>query len=151
MGVRCSCGVIVDASKANVNFTFVGIPGSVSGTVLYFADVCRDTLSTSTLSLSFVNNNANGPSFVLTVSPTIPGTSICSVTCRLDGDTCVVTVTGTGLKTGFDGTELVGFTVVFRDGPAEDKVQSFDIPGFSAQTQAETIPNGSIKALGCIS
>lgn len=61
----------------------------------------------------------------------------------------MVTVSGTGQKNGFGGPALLGFTAVFRDGVGTDNVQSFDIPGFFAQTGAEPVPDGSITAVGC--
>ncbi|HEY2420271.1 MAG TPA: hypothetical protein VGI04_02575 [Neobacillus sp.] len=150
MGVRCSCGALVSATKENVNVKFVGINGNVKGTITYLADVCADTLDTSTLSLTFVNNDGGtDTSFTFEVNPLLAGTEITSVTCKREGNTCVVTVTGVGQKSGFGGAALLAFTAVFRDGPAVDNVQSFDIPGFFAQTGAEPLPNGSITALGC--
>lgn len=81
MGVRCSCGVIVNATKENVNVKFDGINGNERGTITYVANVCADTLATSTLSLTF--DNINGPpdtSFTFKVGPSISGTAITSVT-----------------------------------------------------------------------
>lgn len=145
MGVRCSCGVLVDATKDNVNVKFDGIEGNENGTITYAANVCLETLDTSTLSLTFDNtDDSPDTSFTLEVDPLLAGTEITTVTCRLVGQTCVVIVTGTGQKSGFGGSELLGFTVEFRDGPAVDNVQSFDIPGFFAQTGAEPVPAGSI-------
>lgn len=150
MGVRCSCGVIVNATKEDVNVRFNGISGNERGTITYLADVCADTLETSTLSLTFVNTDgAPDTSFTFNVGPSLTGTAITSVTCRREGQNCVVTVSGIGLKTGFGGTAFLAFTAVFRDGVGTDNVQSFDIPSFFAQTGAEPVPNGSITAIGC--
>ncbi|MBS2967847.1 hypothetical protein J9317_03540 [Metabacillus sp. KIGAM252] len=150
MGVRCSCGVLVDASKDNVNVKFESIMGNEKGTITYTADVCFETLETSTLSLKFVNTD--GPpdtSFTFDVNPSLSGTEITSVTCKQEGNNCVITVTGIGQKEGFEGSALLSFTAVFRDGVGTDNVQSFDIPGFFAQTGAEPVPDGSITNQGC--
>ncbi|WP_026693472.1 hypothetical protein [Peribacillus kribbensis] len=150
MGVRCSCGVLVNATKEDVNVKFNGVNGNERGTITYMANVCADTLATSTLSLTFTDTDGNPPD----TSFDFTATAITSVTCRREGNTCVVTVTGTGSKTGFGGDATgLDFTAVFRDnqspGVATDIVTSFDITGFFSQTGAEPVPNGTITALGC--
>lgn len=151
MGVRCSCGAVVDATKLGVNVKFNGVNGNETGDITYTANVCADTLDASTLFLGFTNTDGNPPdtSFSFTVSPLVAGTSITSVTCRLEGNTCVITVMGVGFKTGFGGDAFLSFTAEFRDGPGVDNVQSFTITDFFEQTGAEPLPDGSITALGC--
>jgi hypothetical protein len=152
MGVRCSCGVLVDAVKEDVNVKFEELNGNQTGTLTYLANVCADTLAEGTLSLTFVDTDGVAPntSFTFVVSPLIAGTQITSVTCKQEGVNCVITVTGTGFKTGFLGDAFLPFTAEFRDQAAgTDNVQEFEITGFFAQTGAEPVPNGSVIALGC--
>ncbi|WML43447.1 hypothetical protein [Neobacillus sp. PS3-40] len=152
MGVRCSCGVRVNAVKEDVNVKFDSLNGNETGTLTYLANICFDTIEQSTLLLTFVDTDGNAPdtSFTFEVSPSLVGTEITTVTCNKEGVNCVVTVTGTGLKTGFLGNALLPFTAVFRDQAAgTDNVQSFVITGFFSQTGAEPVGNGSIIALGC--
>lgn len=150
MGTRCSCGMIVDATKNDVNVKFNGINGNVKGTLSYIANVCADTLDTSTLTLTFVSNVGQpATSFTFQVGPSVTGTSFSSVTCSKDGNTCVITVSGTGQVTGYGGPAFKTFTGEFRDGVANDHVESFAITNFFAQTGSEVFSNGSIQALGC--
>ena len=143
MGVICPCGVTVDAFALRENVRIVGVNGNVRGNLTYAADVCITTLDTSTLSLQFEDTETPGQhSFTFTAD------TITSVTCRREGQNCVVTVTGTGTI----GMTEYPFTAVFRDQVAQaanDIVQSFEITGFFNQTGAVPVGQGSIVALGC--
>ncbi|WP_397538259.1 hypothetical protein [Rummeliibacillus pycnus] len=143
MGVICPCGVLVDAFKEGENVKFTGVNGNIKGNLTYLANVCVTTLAASTLSLEFVDTETPGEfSFLFTAN------DITSVTCKREGQNCVVTVTGTG----FVGSSEFSFEAVFRDQvatAANDIVQSFVINGFFNQTGAVTVPQGSIVALGC--
>ena len=143
MGTMCPCGVQVDAIARDRNVQFVGMMGQVRGNLTYAADVCVTTLSASTLSLQFEDTRMMGNrSFTFTAN------EITTVTCRRLGQNCEVTVTGTGTV----GMMQYPFVAVFRDQVASanvDIVQSFVITGFFDQNGAETVPQGSINALGC--
>lgn len=142
MGTMCPCGVRVNAQANGVNVRFTGVMGNIRGNLTYLANVCVTTLAASTLSLRFVDTETGRNSFLFTAN------RITSVTCRREGQSCVVTVTGTG----FVGTTEYPFTAVFRDqvaSAANDHVQSFVITGFFDQTGAVPVAQGSIVALGC--
>jgi len=143
MGVICPCGVQVNAVSMNNNVKFTGQTGTVRGDLTYLANVCVTTLATSTLSLNFVDTETPGVN-----NFTFTANAITSVTCRQEGQNCVVTVTGTGLVNGVQ----FPFEAVFRDQvatAANDIVQSFVITGFFDQNGAAPVPQGSIVALGC--
>lgn len=143
MGTICPCGVRVDAQARNQNVRFSGETGSIRGNLTYAANVCISTLTTSTLSLRFEDiAMRNRFSFLFTAN------AITTVTCRREGQNCVVTVTGTGTI----GMVEYPFTAVFRDqvaNAANDLVQSFVIAGFFSQSGAVPVAQGSIVALGC--
>ncbi|WML39225.1 hypothetical protein RCG19_18870 [Neobacillus sp. OS1-2] len=143
MGVLCPCGVNVNGFSLNNNVTFTGQTGTVEGNLLYIGDVCVATLGTSSLSLSFTDTETPGEnSFVFIAN------AITSVTCKQEGQNCVVTVAGTGLVNDVQ----FPFEAVFRDQVAtaeNDDVQSFVITGFFDQNGAAPVPQGSITALGC--
>jgi hypothetical protein len=143
MGILCSCGVLVtNAVSTNNNVKFVGQTGTTKGDLIYNADVCVTTLETSTLSLVFVDTETGANSFTFTAN------AITSVTCKQEGQNCVVTVDGTGLVNGVQ----FPFEAVFRDqvaSAANDIVQSFVITGFFDQNGAAPVPQGTITALGC--
>ncbi|EKN70695.1 hypothetical protein BABA_04619 [Neobacillus bataviensis LMG 21833] len=143
MGVICPCGVLVNAVSTNNNVKFTGQTGTVKGDLTYLANVCVTTLGTSTLSLSFVDTETPGAN-----NFTFTANAITSVTCKREGQNCVVTVDGTGLVNGVQ----FPFEAVFRDQvatAANDNVQSFVITGFFDQNGAAPVPQGSIIALGC--
>ena len=143
MGILCSCGVLVtNAVSTNNNVKFEGQTGTTEGTLTYNANVCVSTLATSTLSLNFLDTETGANSF------TFIANAITSVTCKQEGQNCVVTVAGTGLV---NGTQFP-FEAVFRDQvatAANDDVQSFVIMGFFDQNGAAPVPQGTITALGC--
>lgn len=142
MGTMCPCGVRVNAQANGVNVRFTGVMGNIRGNLTYLANVCVTTLRASTLSLRFQDTETGRRSFLFTAN------AITNVTCRREGQNCVVTVTGTGLV----GTTEYPFTAVFRDQvatAANDNVQSFVITGFFDQTGAVPVAQGSIVALGC--
>ncbi|MGG0656960.1 hypothetical protein [Rummeliibacillus pycnus] len=143
MGVTCPCGVLVNATKVGKNVKFNGVRGTITGNLTYLANVCVTTRAASTLSLVFVDTESPGTfSFMFTAN------DITSVTCKRDGQNCVVTVTGTGLI----GSREFPFEAVFRDQvatAANDIVQSFVITGFFDQNGAVPVTQGSIVALGC--
>lgn len=143
MGTMCPCGVRVDAQATNQNVRFHGVRGSVCGNLTYLANVCVTTLDASTLSLRFVDTETpNRFSFIFTAN------HITNVTCKREGQNCVVTVTGTGTV----GMTQYTFTAVFRDqvaNAANDIVQSFVINGFFDQSGAVPVAQGGIVALGC--
>jgi hypothetical protein len=148
LGIRCSCGVLVNAFNGNRTVLFGR--DMETGALTYLADVCADTLETSTLSLTFVNTDGGtNTSFTFEVGPLIAGTEITSVECNGTGEgNCVIIVTGTGLKQGFLGSALLNFTAIFRD-QATDSVQSFIINGFFDQNGIVPVVLGSITAQGC--
>lgn len=152
MGVRCSCGVQVNGSAEDINVRF-GQNDTERGTLTYMANICVDTLETSTLRLVFTDTDDNAPdtSFMFVVGPAFTGTEIATVECTNRGNNCLVEVTGTGLKTGYQGTELLTFSASFVDQASgtNDLVQSFVIGDFFNQTGTVGLPNGSIIALGC--
>ncbi|MCJ8009854.1 hypothetical protein ACFFF5_19225 [Lederbergia wuyishanensis] len=142
MGVACTCGVEVNAFSADNNVKFTGQNGTTKGDLTYLADVCVNSLETSTLSLQFVDTETGANSFTFTAN------AITSVTCKKEGQNCVVTVDGTGLVNGVQ----FPFEAVFRDEvatAAKDNVQSFVITGFFDQNGAAPVPQGSIVAVGC--
>lgn len=143
MGTICPCGVQVDAMANGQNVRFNGVMGNIRGNLTYKADVCVTTLEASTLSLRFIDTETpNRYNFLFTAN------AITSVTCRREGQNCVVTVTGTGTV----GMTQYPFTAVFRDQvatAANDIVQSFEITGFFNQGGAVPVAQGSIVALGC--
>lgn len=143
MGVICPCGVKVKAFKEGENVKFNGVNGNITGNLTYVANVCVTTLASSTLSLQFEDTESpNQFSFLFTAN------SITSVTCKREGQNCVVTVKGTGMV----GMKEYSFEAVFRDQVAQaanDIVQSFVINGFFDQNGAVPVTQGSIVALGC--
>ena len=143
MGMLCPCGVVVrNAVSDNNNVKFEGQQGTTEGTLTYNANVCVLTLDASTLSLNFVDTETGANSFTFTAN------AITSVTCKQEGQNCVVTVAGTGLVNGVQ----FPFEAVFRDqvaSAANDIVQSFVITGFFDQNGAAPVPQGTIMALGC--
>ncbi|MBY0121275.1 hypothetical protein [Bacillus sp. S/N-304-OC-R1] len=145
MGVICPCGVRVNAESDNNNVKFENQRGTVRGDLIYLADVCVTTLSSSTLSLQFIDTETPGVN-----NFTFTANAITNVECKEEGQNCVVTVTGTG--TINCGTEVFNFKAVFRDqvaSAANDIVQSFVITCFFNQNGAAPVPQGSIIALGC--
>lgn len=143
MGVICPCGVMVDAVALRENVRIFGVTGSVRGNLTYAADVCITRLEDSTLSLQFEDTETPGRN-----SFTFTANDITSVTCRREGQNCVVTVEGTGTV----GMTEYPFIAVFRDQVAQaanDIVQRFVITGFFDQTGAVPVGQGSIVALGC--
>lgn len=146
MGTMCPCGVRVNARARNQKVEINGVRGSIRGNLTYAANVCITTLATSTLSLRFEDTETRNHrhSFLFTAN------RITNVTCRREGQTCVVTVTGTG--TIDSGMTQYPFTAVFRDraaSAANDIVQSFVIAGFFEQSREVQVEQGSITALGC--
>jgi len=142
MGVACTCGVQVNAFSASNNVKFTGQTGTTKGDLTYLADVCVNSLETSTLSLQFNDTETGANSFTFTAN------AITSVTCKQEGQNCVITVAGTGLVNGVQ----FPFEAVFRDEvatAANDNVQSFVITGFFDQNGAAPVPQGSINATGC--
>lgn len=143
MGVVCPCGVMVNANKEGNNVKFEGVNGTITGNLTYLADVCVTTLAASTLSLAFEDTETpNQFSFLFTAN------AITSVTCKKEGQNCVVTVQGTGTV----GMTEYTFEAVFRDQVAQaanDIVQSFVINDFFDQNGAVPVTQGSIVALGC--
>ena len=143
MGVICPCGVIVNAFKEDENVKFNGVNGNITGNLTYEANVCVTTLASSTLSLQFEDTETPDQfSFIFTAN------HITSVTCKREGQNCVVTVQGTGII----GMKEYSFEAVFRDQVAQaanDIVQSFVINGFFDQNGAVPVTQGSIVALGC--
>lgn len=140
MGIRCSCGVTVGAIATNVNVRFDDVTGNERGNLTYTANVCADTLQASTLSLVFEQTSAGTDR-----SFTFVANEITSVTCRQEGQNCVITVNGFG-------TDGRAFTAVFRDQvppAAVDIVTEFEIINFFAQTGSVTVPQGSIRSVGC--
>lgn len=127
MGGVCPCGVRVDAFAKCVNVKFDGVNGNIRGNLTYLANVCITTLSASTLSLRFEDTETpNHFNFLFTAN------EITDVTCKKEGQNCVVTVHGTGLI----GMTEYPFEAVFRDQVASanhDLVQSFVIKGFFNQ------------------
>ncbi|MCR2821961.1 hypothetical protein [Lederbergia panacisoli] len=142
MGVVCNCGVLVNAFSANNNVKFTSQTGTTKGDLTYTADVCANSLETSTLTLSFHEAEVGINNFLFTAN------AITSVTCKQEGQNCVITVQGTGLV----NDQQYSFEAVFRDevaSAANDNVQSFVITGFFDQNGAAPVPQGSIVALGC--
>lgn len=143
MGVICPCGIKVNANKKKQNVIFNGFCGEVTGNLTYLANVCVTTLAVSTLSLKFEDLvGSNKFSFLFTAN------NITSVTCKKEGQNCVVIVQGTGTI----GFKEYSFKAIFRDQgtPASnDIVQSFVINGFFNQNGAVPVAQGSIVALGC--
>ncbi|WP_432358923.1 hypothetical protein [Sporosarcina sp. UB5] len=145
MGMECPCGVLVNAISRRNNVRFNGQMGTIKGDLTYMANVCVTTLTSSTLSLDFVDTETMGG----VNSFTFVANSITSVVCNRQGQNCEVTVTGTGLV---NNTTQFPFEAVFRDqvAPANvDIVQSFVITGFFNQSGAAPVAQGSIVALGC--
>ena len=143
MGGICPCGVQVNASARRVNVRFNGVRGNITGNLTYRANVCISTLNTSTLSLRFEDTETpNRYNFLFTAN------EITDVTCRREGQNCVVTVQGTGLV----GMTQYSFVAVFRDQVAtaeNDLVQSFVITEFFNQGGTVQVEQGSIIAVGC--
>ena len=100
-------------------------------------------MNTSTLSLRFEDTETpNRYNFLFTAN------EITDVTCRREGQNCVVTVQGTGLV----GMTQYSFVAVFRDQvatAANDLVQSFVITEFFNQGGTVQVEQGSIVAVGC--
>ena len=143
MGGICPCGVQVNAFARGVNVRFDGVRGNITGNLTYRANVCISTLNTSTLSLRFEDTETpNRYNFLFTAN------EITDVTCRREGQNCVVTVQGTGLV----GMTQYSFVAVFRDQvatAANDLVQSFVITEFFNQGGTVPVQQGTIVALGC--
>ena len=143
MGGICPCGVQVNAFARGVNVRFDGVRGNITGNLTYRANVCISTLNTSTLSLRFEDTETpNRYNFLFTAN------EITDVTCRREGQNCVVTVQGTGLV----GMTQYSFVAVFRDQvatAANDLVQSFVITEFFNQGGTVQVEQGSIVAVGC--
>ena len=144
MGGICPCGVQVNAFARGVNVRFNGVRGNITGNLTYRANVCISTLNTSTLSLRFEDTETsnNRFNFLFTAN------EITDVTCRREGQNCVVTVQGTGLV----GMTQYSFVAVFRDQvgtAANDLVQSFVITEFFNQGGTVQVEQGSIVAVGC--
>lgn len=143
MGVICPCGVKVNAKKEKQNVIFKGGCGTVTGNLTYLANVCVTTLASSTLSLKFEDTMTSGKfSFLFTAN------TITSVTCKKEGQNCVVTVQGTGKI----GLKEYAFEAKFKDQgslASYDIVQSFVIDGFFNQNGVIPVAQGSIVALGC--
>lgn len=143
MGGICPCGVQVNAFARRVNVRINGVRGNITGNLTYRANVCISTLNTSTLSLRFEDTETpNRYNFLFTAN------EITDVTCRREGQNCVVTVQGTGLV----GMTQYSFVAVFRDQvgtAANDLVQSFVITEFFNQGGTVQVEQGSIVAVGC--
>ena len=143
MGGICPCGVQVNAFARRVNVRSNGVRGNITGNLTYRANVCISTLNTSTLSLRFEDTETpNRYNFLFTAN------EITDVTCRREGQNCVVTVQGTGLV----GMTQYSFVAVFRDQVAtaeNDLVQSFVITEFFNQGGTVQVEQGSIIAVGC--
>ncbi|MER1957796.1 MAG: hypothetical protein ABS942_10465 [Solibacillus sp.] len=143
MGGICPCGVQVNAFARRVNVRINGVRGNITGNLTYRANVCISTLNTSTLSLRFEDTETpNRYNFLFTAN------EITDVTCRREGQNCVVTVQGTGLV----GMTQYSFVAVFRDQVAtaeNDLVQSFVITEFFNQGGTVQVEQGSIVAVGC--
>lgn len=144
MGIICPCGVVVDAFKKNHKVKFASRCSLVEGNLTYLADICTSTLEMSTLSLTFEDKKTIGGlySFVFTAN------SFCSVTCKKEGKSCVVTVKGTGLI----GKKQYSFEAVFRDvciPGIPDVVEKFVIKSFFHQNGSVPVQAGSITARGC--
>jgi hypothetical protein len=150
MGVRCSCGVRVGlpftgvAAVSEDNQVSFDNIGNRRGTITYTADVCADTLDTSTVTISFFQTSRQ----VTNLSFTGTSTEITSVECDRVDQNCQITVTGT-IQTQF-GT--FPFIAEFRDQNPNanvDIVQVFDIDGFFNQQGAAPVAQGSIVNQGC--
>jgi hypothetical protein len=151
MGLRCTCGVLVglpftgvEAIATNEEVTFEGFTGTRRGTLRYTADVCADSLDTSTVTISFVQTSGETPNLSFTGT----STEITSVVCNQMGMNCEITVTGT-IETEF-GT--FPFTAEFRDivdTSNVDQVQIFEIDGFFNQQGDVPVPQLSVQDQGC--
>ncbi|WP_332651468.1 hypothetical protein [Lysinibacillus sp. 54212] len=149
MGIKCPCGVYVDAAATDQNVQFLSganTPVNATGDLSYYAKVCVTTLAYSTVKLDFVDTT---DAAATTRSFTFTSTSITDVECDRQGPNCVVTVRGTGTVTGC--TTVYNFEADFRDQAygSYDQVSNFTISGFFRQTGAVNVAQGSVKALGC--
>lgn len=143
VGTLCPCGVQVDAAARRKKVRLNWCNGNKCGNLTYKADVCVTTLGMSSLSLRFEENDSpNRYSFLFIAN------EITNITCRCEGQNCVLTVTGIGRI----GVTYYPFVAVFVDQGAStenDIVQSFVIKGFCEQSGAVSVEQGSIVALGC--
>lgn len=144
MGIECPCGAVVNAISRNNHVRFYGCKGTVKGDLTYMANVCVTMLTSSSLSLEFVDTESigEGKSFLFTAK------TFTSVLCRRKGENCEVTIKGTGFVNGI----VYPFEAVFKEqasSPYVDSVQSFVIDCFFSQYGPAQITQGSIIALGC--
>lgn len=143
MGTMCPCGVQVNAFARRKKVRLNWCKSRIRGNLTYKADVCVTKLASSSLSLRFEDDDTpNRYNFLFTAN------KINNITCRRNGENCVVTVKGTGKV----GTTQYPFVAVFIDQGAsteDDIVQSFVIKGFFEQLEAVSVAQGSIVALGC--
>jgi hypothetical protein len=141
MGVRCSCGAIVSGTSLEAEFEFF-LGETITGTATYIANVCADTLELSSVSLTFIDTETGGNSFIFNSDVII------SVSCLSPGEECLINVFGRGTVVNGGTFE---FSVTFRDGGGlnNDFVDFFIIAGFADQVGTVTLPPGSVTALGC--
>jgi hypothetical protein len=145
MGIRCSCGVIVNTTAENVPFQFIESNEVHTGTATYVADACADRSELATVSLVFVDTDGIAPNN----SFTFTSTSISNIQCEQVNGFCNITIIGNGLVIG--ETDTRQFIAVFQDGGGlnNDEVLGFSISGFAAQTTDVIVPPASVTALGC--
>lgn len=145
MGLRCSCGVLVPLAVATPQMVFfLDTQISRTGTGIFTANVCADRPELGTVTIEFVDTSGELPNR----SFTFASTNIATVTCTPSGDSCIITVTGTGVVAG-GGT--FSFSADYVDGGGlNDDFINFNILPF-AQTFGElpALPPGSVIALGC--
>jgi hypothetical protein len=147
MAVRCSCGVATTpvAIAENVPFFFIDSKEIRTGIATYTADVCADTPELSTVTFTFLDTSGMVPNRSFTFTSTVIQTVNC-----LSSAACLININGMGLVAG--ETEPRAFITSFtdsRDPFNEDRVESFLITDFGAQTQAAILETDSILALGC--
>lgn len=146
MGLRCSCGVRSNpiATDLNVLFFFNEDETQRTGTLTVTVNACADTLDSSILTVSFVDQSGVIPNR----SFTFTATSFDSVFCFTLEGLCAIDIIGTGLVTG----EITprGFLVRFTDqpSPTNDEVNVVFIPGF-AQLIGSASVQPDLTFFGC--
>jgi hypothetical protein len=132
MGLYCSCGVTTNPVSNTPSIQLRFEDGQIRNESLTFAaNVCADTLESSTLTASFIDLSG----IIQTRNFIFTSVDISQVKCRLSPNgECEVAMTGVGLIVN----ELIPrqFVIVFidRPPPLSDCVESFFISGFVINT-----------------